>query len=126
MPSNKEEGADAARRKLSLKDVLLWSKGDPPKPGPRRIGIHTSTAGGVAMAAERAYRLGANAYLVKPAQASQLVEMVTAIYDFWLKQNTPQPSPRMELEAVPATERAPGRTGLQCTAVTSSLIQVAN
>jgi hypothetical protein len=64
MPSNKEEGADAARRKLSLKDVLLWSKGDPPKPGPRRIGIHTSTAGGVAMAAERAYRLGANTFQI--------------------------------------------------------------
>jgi deoxyribonuclease-4 len=64
MPSNKEEGAGAARRKLSLKDVLLWSKGDPPKPGPRRIGIHTSTAGGIAMAAERAYRLGANTFQI--------------------------------------------------------------
>jgi deoxyribonuclease-4 len=47
-------------RKLSMKDVLLWSHGEPPPPGPRRIGIHTSTAGGVEMAAERAYRLGAN------------------------------------------------------------------
>src|SRR5437588_9629030 len=46
--------------KLSMKDVLLWSQGEPPKPGPRRIGIHTSTAGGVQQAAERAYRLGAN------------------------------------------------------------------
>jgi deoxyribonuclease IV len=46
--------------KFSMKDVLLWSKGEPPKPGPRRIGIHTSTAGGVQIAAERAYRLGAN------------------------------------------------------------------
>ncbi len=48
------------KRKLSMKDVLLWQKGDPPKPGPRRIGMHTSTSGGVEMAAERAYRLGAN------------------------------------------------------------------
>src|SRR5437763_15878659 len=46
--------------KLSMKDVLLWSKGDPPKPGPRRVGIHTSPAGGVQIAAERAYRLGAS------------------------------------------------------------------
>lgn len=52
------------KRKLSMKDVLLWSKGDPPKPGPRRIGIHTSTAGGVEMAAERAYRLGANTFQI--------------------------------------------------------------
>ncbi len=54
--------ADGSGRKpkLSLKDVLLWSKGDPPRPGPRRIGLHTSTSGGVQSAAERAYRLGAN------------------------------------------------------------------
>jgi deoxyribonuclease-4 len=47
-----------------MKDVLLWSQGDVPKPGPRRIGIHTSTAGGVEMAAERAYRLGANTFQI--------------------------------------------------------------
>jgi len=50
--------------KISMKDVLLWSKGEPPKPGPRRIGIHTSTAGGVENAAERAYRLGANTFQI--------------------------------------------------------------
>src|SRR5579872_2969033 len=49
---------------LSMKDVLLWSKGEVPKPGPRRIGIHTSTAGGVQAAAERAYRLGANTFQI--------------------------------------------------------------
>jgi deoxyribonuclease-4 len=44
-----------------MKDVLLWSEGEPPPPpSSRRIGIHTSTAGGVELAAERAYRLGAN------------------------------------------------------------------
>lgn len=47
-----------------MKDVLLWSHGEPPPPGPRRIGIHTSTAGGVELAAERAYRLGANTFQV--------------------------------------------------------------
>ena len=47
-----------------MKDVLLWSKGEPPKPGPRRVGIHTSTAGGVQAAAERAYRLGANTFQI--------------------------------------------------------------
>lgn len=50
--------------RLSMKDVLLWSKGEVPKPGPRRIGIHTSTAGGVQQAAERAYRLGANTFQI--------------------------------------------------------------
>jgi deoxyribonuclease IV len=52
------------RKRLSMKDALLWSEGEPPKPGPRRIGIHTSTAGGVEMAAERAYRLGANTFQI--------------------------------------------------------------
>ncbi|MDF3056154.1 MAG: two-component system response regulator [Rariglobus sp.] len=34
-----------------------------------------------------AYRLGANAYLCKPANFEGLVEMVRAINDFWLKFN---------------------------------------
>jgi deoxyribonuclease-4 len=36
----------------------------PPKLTARRIGIHTSIAGGVEMAAERAYRLGCNAFQI--------------------------------------------------------------
>jgi deoxyribonuclease IV len=44
------------------KDILklLSAPAKPPKLTARRIGIHTSTAGGVANAAERAYRLGCN------------------------------------------------------------------
>jgi deoxyribonuclease-4 len=56
--------SDPERKRLRMKDVLLWSEGEPPKPGPRRIGIHTSTAGGIEMAAERAYRLGANTFQI--------------------------------------------------------------
>ncbi len=55
---------DPERKRIQMKDVLLWAQGEPPKPGPRRIGIHTSTAGGVEMAAERAYRLGANTFQI--------------------------------------------------------------
>ncbi|HEY6272654.1 MAG TPA: deoxyribonuclease IV [Terriglobales bacterium] len=51
-------------RKLGIKDVLLWSEGEPPRPGPRRIGIHTSTAGGISLAADRAYRLGCNTFQI--------------------------------------------------------------
>ena len=36
-----------------------------------------------------AYRLGANGYLVKPHDVSQLTEIAKSIKDFWLKQNTP-------------------------------------
>lgn len=52
------------RKRLRMKDVLLWAEGEPPKPGPRRIGIHASSAGGIEMAAERAYRLGANTFQI--------------------------------------------------------------
>ena len=61
---SREKPEAATRKRLNMKDVLLWSEGEPPKPRPRRIGIHTSTAGGVAMAAERAYRLGANTFQI--------------------------------------------------------------
>ena len=36
---------------------------------------------------EAAYRLGANAYLVKPTETSKLVEMAKAMKDFWLTHN---------------------------------------
>ena len=48
------------------KDILklLPAPKRPPKLTARRIGIHTSTAGGVANAAERAYRLGCNTFQI--------------------------------------------------------------
>jgi len=47
------------------KDILKQPAPDkPPKLTSRRIGIHTSTAGGVETAAERAYRLGCNTFQV--------------------------------------------------------------
>jgi deoxyribonuclease IV len=51
-------------QKFGMKDVLTWAKGEAPPPGSRRVGIHTSTAGGVELAAERAYLLGANTFQV--------------------------------------------------------------
>src|SRR5256885_11086872 len=64
-------GDPVRKQKISMKDVLLWTHGDPPKPGPRRIGIHTSTAGGVEIAAERAYRLGANTFQILSSSPRQ-------------------------------------------------------
>ncbi|MGC2111469.1 MAG: deoxyribonuclease IV [Candidatus Korobacteraceae bacterium] len=48
------------------KDILklLPAPKRPPKLTSRRIGIHTSTAGGVELAAERAYRLGCNTFQI--------------------------------------------------------------
>lgn len=36
---------------------------------------------------EKAYRLGANAYLVKPPGAPELIEIVTSLKQFWLRHN---------------------------------------
>jgi deoxyribonuclease-4 len=50
---------------LVNKDILKQpAPKEPPKLTSRRIGIHTSTAGGVQTAAERAYRLGCNTFQV--------------------------------------------------------------
>jgi deoxyribonuclease-4 len=50
----------------SEKDILklIPAPKTPPQPTARRVGIHTSTAGGVENAAERAYRLGCNSFQI--------------------------------------------------------------
>ncbi len=56
----------ARNSKKKEKDILklLPPPKRPPKLTARRIGIHTSTAGGVENAAERAYRLGCNTFQI--------------------------------------------------------------
>src|SRR5271166_4754835 len=56
----------SAHSEKKEKDILklLPPPKRPPRLISRRIGIHTSTAGGVANAAERAYRLGCNAFQI--------------------------------------------------------------
>jgi CheY-like chemotaxis protein len=49
-----------------------------------------------------AYRLGANAYLLKPPQAKDLNGLVKGISDFWLQRNQPPPDPR-EFETSPTS-----------------------
>ena len=46
-----------------------------------------------------AYRLGANGFLVKPAQASKCVDMAKAIKDFWLTHNQFPKEPQVPLAA---------------------------
>src|SRR5215813_8341511 len=72
------------------KDILklIQAPAKPPKHTARRIGIHTSTAGGIQNAAERAYRLGCNAvqifsssprqwapYLLQPGHVSEMIRL---------------------------------------------------
>ena len=54
---------DSPRKERDILKLLPPPK-QPPKLTARRIGIHTSTAGGVENAAERAYRLGCNAFQI--------------------------------------------------------------
>jgi CheY-like chemotaxis protein len=80
-------------------EVLRWIR---EQSGMTLIVVLLSASGDDADIAS-AYRLGANAFLVKPTQANKLVEMATAIKDFWLTHNT------MPKEA-PADAAAPKRT----------------
>ena len=77
------------------KDILklIPHPAKPPRRTSRRIGIHTSTAGGVHNAAERAYRLGCSAlqifsssprqwapYLLQPGHVSEMIRL-RQLYD---------------------------------------------
>jgi two-component system response regulator len=65
-------------------DVLRWIR---QQPGMALVVI-VLTASGEDADIATAYRLGANAFLTKPSEASKLEEMVKAIKDFWLTHNT--------------------------------------
>ena len=80
---------------MNEKDILklLPHPTKPPQYTSRRIGIHTSTAGGVHNAAERGYRLGCNAlqifsssprqwapYLLQPGHVSEMIRL-RRLYD---------------------------------------------
>jgi len=57
---------------------------------------------------DTAYRLGANAFLTKPSEASKLEEMVKAIQDFWLTHNTlPESLSESPMEGVVKWQETP-------------------
>jgi CheY-like chemotaxis protein len=64
-------------------DVLKWIRQQP-----GTLVVLMMTASGVDADIATAYRLGANAFLTKPSDAGKFEEMVRAIKDFWLTQNT--------------------------------------
>ena len=68
-------------------DVLKWIRQQPEVS--TTVVILTSSREEADIAT--AYRLGANGYLVKPAEVSQLTDMAKSIKDFWLTHNTPPP-----------------------------------
>ena len=72
-----------------------------------------------------AYKLGANAYLVKPVEVNKLGEMAKAINDFWLAQNTPSRLARRGRRLESAADRpAQGLGARACLATTNFLAVV--
>jgi len=51
----------------------------------------------------RAYVLGANAYMVKPASSASLVAQIKIIYEFWSACETPAPPPGHRCNPSPAS-----------------------
>lgn len=69
-------------------DVLTWIR-DQPQFKSTMVIVLTSSR--YAEDIGKAYQLGANAYLVKPADLNALEGMMRTLKDFWLTQNTPPP-----------------------------------
>lgn len=73
--------------KLPHKDgheVLQWIR---EQPDFKTLAVIVLTTSRESIDIEKAYRLGANAYLVKPPGAPELIEIVKALKQFWLTHN---------------------------------------
>ena len=69
-------------------EVLEWLRA---QPGLRRLPVVVLTSSGQTEDVNRAYDLGANSYLVKPATAAALQEMVRSLNAYWMTINqTPE------------------------------------
>jgi CheY-like chemotaxis protein len=69
---------------MSGLDVLAWMRGRPELTTSVVIVLTTSRE---PRDIREAYRLGANAYLVKPTSPAQLTELLSAIKIFWINHN---------------------------------------
>ena len=65
-------------------EVLAWIR---EQPGNRRCIVLFLTSSRESTDVRRAYEAGANGYLVKPASAAQLTELVRAFKAYWLDFN---------------------------------------
>jgi len=66
-------------------EVLAWIRS---RPGLRRVPVIVLTSSNDKNDVDRAYELGANAYLIKPAAYNDLVELLKAVATFWILWNT--------------------------------------
>jgi CheY-like chemotaxis protein len=65
-------------------DVLKWIRS---QPALQTIIVIVLTSSRQESDLERAYRLGANSYLVKPSTLDELVKMVRSLGDYWFGHN---------------------------------------
>lgn len=70
-------------RKSGL-EVLEWMRATPSL---RELPVVVLTSSSRPEDIQAAYRFGANAYLVKPPRADQLLELVKGLSEFWLRYN---------------------------------------
>jgi CheY-like chemotaxis protein len=77
---------DLKMPKLDGFDVLRWVKTQPVL---KRLLVTVLTSSTEPSDVNRAYDLGANSYLVKPAVAESLVDIVKKIESYWIKANCP-------------------------------------
>ena len=93
-------------------DVLKWIR---KRPGPA-VAVVMLTASGEDADIATAYRLGANAFLTKPTEASKLELMVKAIKDFWLTHNLMphEPSAESSMEQVVSRGGSPANGLAKC------------
>jgi CheY-like chemotaxis protein len=75
--------------KKSGLEVLRWIR---EQPGFFTLIVVIMSASNQEMDIHRAYSLGANAYLVKPPSAVELLDMAQTIYKFWLGHNQTPPA----------------------------------
>jgi len=67
-------------------EVLAWVRQQPEL---KRLVVVVLTSSTQREDIDRAYYLGANAYLVKPANFKSMVDLVKSIHSFWLGSNRP-------------------------------------
>ena len=70
-------------------DVLTWIRSQPQF---KSTVVIVLTSSRHTQDIRTAYQLGANAYLVKPADLNGLERMMGTLKDFWMDQNTPCPN----------------------------------
>ncbi len=67
-------------------EVLAWARSHE-RPHIKRMPIVVLTSSNQARDIERAYDLGVNSYLIKPAELNVLFELVNSIHHYWLSMN---------------------------------------